>query len=63
MGTGADNKIMSKGVVTKAICHAFGTGYCWSASNPYYAGHYRTKKEAVEAASKIKAKRKKREAA
>ncbi len=43
--------------VTKAHCTAYGAGplaFCWSAGNPYYSGHYRTKKEAVAAAEKTR---------
>ena len=39
-------------VARKAICSTFDTGYCWSCANPYYTGHYRTKKEAIEAAKR-----------
>lgn len=35
----------------KAHCHSFpGRKFCWSANNPYYDGHYPTKREAQAAA-------------
>ncbi len=40
--------------ISRAICGAFGTGKCWSANNPYYSGHYRTKTAAAVAAVKKK---------
>ena len=38
----------------KASCAAYGT--CWTATAPYFSGHYPTKKEAMAAAAKTKAK-------
>lgn len=38
----------------KAHCAAY--NQCWSANNPYYSGHYRTKREAKAAATKTREK-------
>jgi len=38
--------------IEKAICKEFGE--CWSANNPYWTGHYRTKHAAAIAAAKTK---------
>lgn len=47
---------MAKIVVYSAVCSSFGTGFCWSARNPYWDGHYKTKREAFAAARKTKKK-------
>jgi len=38
----------------KAHCGSFDSGFCWSANNPYYSGHYATKEKAASAAVKSK---------
>lgn len=40
----------------RAHCGAFPRAHCWSAANPYYSGHYRTRREASEAAKRIRKK-------
>lgn len=47
-------------VARQASCVAFGTGYCWITDNPYYTGHYKTKREALAAARKVKPERDRR---
>ena len=42
----------AKPVPFRSICGAFGTGYCWACRNPYWTGHYKTKREALDAARK-----------
>lgn len=39
-------------VIMRAGCAEY--GHCWSAMNPYYDKHYRTKKEATTAARKVR---------
>jgi hypothetical protein len=40
--------------IVKAHCGSFPGGYCWSARNPYYSGHYPTKEKAASAAVRSK---------
>lgn len=42
--------------ITKAVCSAFDSGFCYSAYNPFYSGHYETFDEALEAAKRDKQK-------
>lgn len=42
--------------ITKAVCGAFHTGFCYSARNPFYSGHYETFDDALEAAMREKQK-------
>jgi len=45
---------MQTTIVMRAVCAEY--GHCWSAMHPYYDKHYRTKKEAIAAARKIRSK-------
>lgn len=40
--------------ITKSHCASFASGFCYSASNPFYSGHYETFDEALKAAKRDK---------
>lgn len=40
--------------IMKAVCAAFKSGFCYSAGNPFYSGHYETFDEALKAAQRMK---------
>lgn len=42
--------------ITKAHCSAFESGFCFSAGNPFYSGHYETFESAFRAALRDKQK-------
>lgn len=42
--------------IMRAICSSFESGFCYSANNPYYSGHYPTQEKAAAAAARKKRK-------
>lgn len=42
--------------IAKSHCRAFESGFCYSAANPFYSGHYETLDEALKAAERDKQK-------
>lgn len=40
--------------IMKASCAAFKSGFCYSANNPFYSGHYETAGAALAAAERMK---------
>jgi hypothetical protein len=42
--------------ITKSHCSSFESGFCYSAGNPFYSGHYETFEEALDAAKRDKQK-------